>query len=116
MYDRAMQALYAMALIPWAESTADKTSFGFRMKRNAQDAAAYIFQCLSRGNSAQWILEGDILGCFDNFAHHWMLDNIPLDTSILNQFLKPDLFMMEYSIAMNQVRPKAVSFRLYWQT
>lgn len=57
MYDRARQALYATGLLPWAESTADKTSFGFRVKRNAQDAAAYTFQCLSRRNSAQWILE-----------------------------------------------------------
>jgi RNA-directed DNA polymerase len=88
MSDRAMQALYAMALSPWAESTADKTSFGFRMNRNAQDAAAYTFLCLSRQNSAQWVLEGDIQGCFDNFAHNWMLANIPLDKRILNQFLK----------------------------
>lgn len=88
MYDRAMQALYAMALLPWAETTADRTSFGFRMKRNAQDAASYTFQCLSKRNSAQWILEGDIEGCFDNFAHNWMLSNIPLDKKILNQFLK----------------------------
>ena len=46
--DRAMQALYALALIPWAETVADITSFGFRMKRNAQDAAAYAFQSLSQ--------------------------------------------------------------------
>ena len=87
MFDRAMQALYALALIPWAEVTADRTSFGFRMKRNAQDAAVYSFQCLSRKDSAQWILEGDITGCFDNFTHSWLLDNIPLDTRVLNQFL-----------------------------
>ena len=30
MYDRAMQALYALALSPVAESTADARSFGFR--------------------------------------------------------------------------------------
>lgn len=88
MYDRAMQALYAMALMPWAETTADRTSFGFRMKRNAQDAAAYTFQCLCRKDSAQWILEGDISGCFDNFAHRWLVSNIPMETRVLNQFLK----------------------------
>ena len=87
MYDRAMQALYALALTPWAETTADRTSFGFRTNRNAQDAAAYAFQCLSRKVSAQWILEGDIQGCFDNFAHSWLLANIPLDNRVLNQFL-----------------------------
>lgn len=88
IYDRAMQALYALALTPWAETTADRTSFGFRMNRNAQDAAAYTFQCLCRKNSSQWILEGDIRGCFDNFAHNWLLSNIPVETRVLNQFLK----------------------------
>jgi len=88
MYDRAMQALFAMALMPWAETIADRTSFGFRMNRSAQDAAAYTFQCLSRKDSAQWILEGDIRGCFDNFSHSWLLNNIPMETRVLNQFLK----------------------------
>ena len=87
MYDRAMQALYALALTPWAETTADRTSFGFRMKRNSQDAAVYSFQCMSRKVSAKWVLEGDIKGCFDNFAHSWLLANIPMDTRVLNQFL-----------------------------
>ena len=88
MYDRAMQALFAMALTPWAETIADRTSFGFRTNRSAQDAAAYAFQCLSKKDSAQWILEGDIKGCFDNFSHSWLLTNIPMDTRVLNQFLK----------------------------
>ncbi|MCL7414206.1 MAG: hypothetical protein M8353_11455, partial [ANME-2 cluster archaeon] len=27
-------------------------------------------------------------GCFDNINHEWLLDNIPMDKSILKQFLK----------------------------
>ena len=88
MYDRAMQALYALALDPIAEATADIASFGFRKFRSAQDACEQAFICLSRRNSAQWILEGDIKGCFDNINHEWLQDNIPMDKSILNQFLK----------------------------
>ena len=88
MYDRAMQALYALALDPIAEATADIASFGFRKFRSAQDACEQAFNCLSRRNSAQWILEGDIKGCFDNINHEWLQDNIPMDKSILNQFLK----------------------------
>ena len=38
MYDRATQTLYALALSPIAESTADIRSFGFRKYRSAQDA------------------------------------------------------------------------------
>ena len=88
MYDRAMQALYALALNPFAEVTADSASFGFRKYRSAQDACQQAFICLSKKNSAQWILEGDIKGCFDNINHEWLLDNIPMDQSILKQFLK----------------------------
>jgi retron-type reverse transcriptase len=40
MIDRAMQALYALALQPVAETLADKRSFGFRLFRSAQDASA----------------------------------------------------------------------------
>ena len=88
MYDRAMQALYAMALDPISEATADKVSFGFRKKRSIKDAAAHIFIYLKLKNSAQWVLEGDIKGCFDNINHQWMLDNIPMDKRIMKQFLK----------------------------
>jgi len=88
MYDRAMQALYALALNPFAEVTADSASFGFRKYRSAQDACQQAFICLSKKNSAQWILEGDIKGCFDNINHQWLLDNIPMDESVLKQFLK----------------------------
>ena len=87
-YDRAMQALYAMALQPWAETTADITSVGFRIKRCAQDAAAYLFTCLSKDNSASFVLEGDIRGCFDNISHEWLLENIPMDKKVLAEFLK----------------------------
>jgi len=88
MYDRAMQALYTLALNPYAEATADSTSFGFRKYRRAQHACATIFNRISRKCDAQWILEGDIKGCFDNISHEWLLDNIPMDKSILKQFLK----------------------------
>ena len=87
MFDRAMQALYSLTLEPVAELTADKTSFGFRKHRAAQDAAEYAFNCLSRKGCAQWILEGDIKGCFDHINHHWLMNNIPMDKRILREFL-----------------------------
>lgn len=88
MYDRAMQALYALALEPVAETTADMKSFGFRKGRCCQDACEYIFAALSRKVSPEWVLEGDIKGCFDNISHEWLIENIPMDKSILKQFLK----------------------------
>ena len=38
MYDRAMQALYKLALAPVAETTADPNSYGFREARSCHDA------------------------------------------------------------------------------
>ena len=88
MYDRAMQALYALALDPVSETTADEKSFGFRRGRSAQDACEYIFTALSRRSSPEWVLEGDIKGCFDHISHDWLIDHIPMDKSVLKQFLK----------------------------
>jgi RNA-directed DNA polymerase len=76
MYDRAMQSLYALALDPIAETRADKISFGFRKYRSCDDAKEYLFKLLGRKVSAQWVLEGDIKGCFDNISHKWLKENI----------------------------------------
>lgn len=88
MRDRAMQALHLMALDPIAETTADPNSYGFRPGRSTTDARAMMFRCLCSTDSAQWVLEGDIKGCFDNISHDWMLGNIPLNKQILRKWLK----------------------------
>lgn len=88
MKDRAMQALYLLALEPIAETTADRNSYGFRPERATQDANEKCFNVLSRKASAKWILEGDIRGCFDNINHKWLIDNIPMDRKILQKWLK----------------------------
>jgi RNA-directed DNA polymerase len=88
MTDRAMQALHKLALAPVAETTADRNSYGFRESRSCADAIAAAFNGLSKPNSATWILEGDIKGCFDNIAQDWLLSNIPMDKKILQQWLQ----------------------------
>jgi RNA-directed DNA polymerase len=88
MKDRAMQALYRLALDPISETLADKHSYGFRSKRSTADAIEQCFTVLSRSVAAKWILEADIEGCFDNISHDWLLKNIPLDKQILKGWLK----------------------------
>jgi RNA-directed DNA polymerase len=88
MKDRAMQALHLLALEPIAETTADPNSYGFRPGRSTADAIAQSHHNLCRKNSAQWVLEGDIRGCFDNISHEWMLDQIPMDKTVLRRWLK----------------------------
>src|SRR5438270_5404282 len=63
MKDRAMQALYLLALDPVAETTADPSSYGFRTARSAADAVEACFISLCQNNRAEWILEGDIRSC-----------------------------------------------------
>lgn len=88
MTDRAMQALHLLSLEPIAETKADKTSFGFRKFRSGHDAMSHIFNLLAKKNSGNWILEGDIKGCFDNIQHEWLLNNTTMDKRILMKFLK----------------------------
>lgn len=85
---RAMQALWKLALEPVAETQADPNSYGFRPERATADAIEQCFTVLSRRTSAQWILEGDIRGCFDNFSHSWFLEHIPMDKAVLRGWLE----------------------------
>jgi RNA-directed DNA polymerase len=37
---------------------------------------------------ARWVLEGDIKKCFDMINHQWLLNNIPMDKSMLAKWLR----------------------------
>ncbi len=106
MLDRAMQALYLLALEPVSETTADRNSYGFRPIRSTADAIEQCFVNLSRKSSAEWILEGDIKGCFDNISHDWLLANIPLDKQVLRRWLKAG-YMESGSLFCNRSRNAA---------
>ena len=86
--DRAEQALELLALDPVAECLADPCSYGFRRGRSVHDAIQRCFGSLARGNMAEWILEGDIRGCFDNISHDWMVEHVPTHRKKLRAWLK----------------------------
>lgn len=88
MRDRAMQALYLLALDPVAETTGDPNSYGFRSARSAADAIEQCFITLAKAVSPEWILEGDIRACFDRISHDWLLAHVPTDKAILRRWLK----------------------------
>jgi RNA-directed DNA polymerase len=85
---RAMQALHLLALAPIAETTGDRNSYGFRPERATADAGEQCFNSLAKRASAEWVLEADIEGCYDNISHDWMIANIPTDQVILKKWLK----------------------------
>src|SRR5947199_1165306 len=66
MRDRAMQALYLLALDPVAETTADPNSYGFRSERSTADAMVQCYNIFGNRYSAPYVLEGDIKSCFDH--------------------------------------------------
>lgn len=88
MRDRAMQALYLLALDPVLESVSDPNSYGFRKNRSTADAMSQIFIQTCKKGSAQWVLDADIEGFFDNINHDWMLDHVCMDKSVLRKWLK----------------------------
>ncbi len=88
MLDRAMGALYKLALDPIAETTGDPNSYGFRRERSQADAIAQCFICLAQKTAATVILEGDIRGCFDNISAKWLVEHIPMEKRILSQWLR----------------------------
>ena len=83
-----MQALYLLALAPVAETKADKNSYGFRIGRATHDAIAQVKNLLDKSGSAEWVLEGDIKGCFDNISHDWLLTHVLMDKVMLQKWLK----------------------------
>ena len=88
MKDRAMQALFLLALDPVAETTADRNSYGFRRERSCADAIGQCFIALAKKASPQWVLEGDIRACFDRINHNWLLSHAPTDREMLRKWLK----------------------------
>jgi RNA-directed DNA polymerase len=87
-HDRCLQALYKLSLEPIAETFGDLNSYAYRPNRNVKDAIQQVFMITGYKQSAHWILEGDIKGCFDNISHNWTLENIPINKYILTQWLK----------------------------
>jgi len=88
MKDRAMQALYLLALEPAVECASDPNSYGFRKGRSTHDARSQLFVSLSKKASAEWVLDADIKGFFDNINHEWLLSHVHMDKAMLQKWLK----------------------------
>jgi len=106
MHDRAMQALYALALAPIAETLADPNSYGFREGRRCADALEQCFTCLAQKASAPWVLEGDIKACFDEISHDWLLRLVPMDKQMLQAWLKAGYWEKDQLFPTNAGTPQ----------
>lgn len=88
MEDRARQALWNMALLPYVEATSDPHSYGFRPYRGCWDANAQIRALLDKPTSPTWVLKAGIEKGFDKINHDWLLNNTPMETKVLKSWLK----------------------------
>src|SRR5271166_514072 len=106
MADRAKQALHLLGLDPIAESQADGHSYGFRRERRCADAMAQTHILLSHRHGPQWILEGDIKACFDRISHDWLLTHVPMDQTLLRQWLKAGFLEKQAWFATTEGTPQ----------
>ncbi len=106
MRDRAMQALHLLALDPVAETTGDSHSYGFRRERSTADAIQQVRNVLTNKAAPQWVLEGDIKGCFDNISHDWLVANVCMDKGILRKWLKAGFVEMGTLFPTNAGTPQ----------
>jgi RNA-directed DNA polymerase len=74
--DRVIQDIYRIIIEPIAEYYFKDCSFGFRPLKSCHDAIQRIFFKMSRRRDPQWILEGDIKGCFDNIDHDAIINKM----------------------------------------
>jgi RNA-directed DNA polymerase len=89
MIDRAVQAVYHMAVDPIVELQSDPNSYGFRKYRSTHDAITTLRTLLDKPHSAKWILETDVAKCFDKIDHKFLMENTPIaDKCVLEQWLR----------------------------
>jgi len=74
IYDRALQALFVMALEPEFEAIFEGNSYGFRPGRSPIDALKQIQLCLQQAD--KFVLDADISKCFDRIDHDKLLSLI----------------------------------------
>ena len=83
--DRLVQMALKLILEPIFEADFYPTSYGFRKGRSTHDALAKIQKCLHPtcgGKSVyNYVIEGDIKGCFDAIDHHVLMERIRLRVS-----------------------------------
>jgi RNA-directed DNA polymerase len=69
-----VQASLKLVLEPIFEADFHPCSYGFRPNRRAHDAVAEVRYFASR--SYEWVVEGDIMACFDEISHTALMDRV----------------------------------------
>jgi RNA-directed DNA polymerase len=83
MNDRALQALFKMALEPEWEARFEPNSYGFRPGRSCHDAIEAIFRAIAQ--KSKYVLDADISKCFDRIDHEALLRKLNTFPTIRRQ-------------------------------
>eukprot|EP00243_Klebsormidium_subtile_P002435 TRINITY_DN14841_c0_g5_i1.p1 TRINITY_DN14841_c0_g5~~TRINITY_DN14841_c0_g5_i1.p1 ORF type:complete len:427 (+),score=-90.84 TRINITY_DN14841_c0_g5_i1:14-1294(+) len=107
LIDRAVQAVYHMAIDPIVEEQSDPNSYGFRLDRSTHHAIARVRTLLDKRTSPQWILDADVAQCFDKISHSFLLEKTILcDKTVLEQWLKSGVIENRCLQKTNQGTPQ----------
>ncbi|MEH1997804.1 MAG: group II intron reverse transcriptase/maturase [Nostoc sp.] len=83
MNDRALQALFKLALEPEWEARFEPNSYGFRPGRSCHDAIEAIFNAIKQ--KSKFVLDADIAKCFDRIDHEALLRKLNTSPTIRRQ-------------------------------
>jgi RNA-directed DNA polymerase len=90
--DRAVQAVYLEIIDPLVECNSCENSYGFRKFRSAQDAVLALRGKLFHPKASEWVLNADIVKCFDKINHDFLLRSVPVyrkvDRNLVKKMLK----------------------------
>lgn len=76
--DRVIQLQFATLLDPLIDPLLSVNFYGFRKGRNALQAIAYLSRSIQFNDLTRYhLLKVDIIKCFDNLAHAYILNNFP---------------------------------------
>jgi RNA-directed DNA polymerase len=99
--DRVNQDILRTAIEPITEYHANENSYGFRPKRCCQDAVEHLFNKLGRTSAKQWVIEGDIRGCYDNISHEHIVETLKAwdvknnIVNIIERMLKAEILLKD---------------------
>lgn len=88
IYDRAVQALYLIAVEPVVEHFAGKHDYGCRLYRSSQDTVRDVVSNFGFDTGMSYFLKADVKQCFDHLSHSWILEHSPMNRKLLKKIMK----------------------------
>jgi len=121
--DRVVQSAIKQVLEPLLEARFENVSYGFRPGRGCHGALEHIRMTIRPRKISkvdgmrkevpyQWVIEGDIQGCFDNINHHLLMERVRMHSAdrkvnqLLVRFLKAGILSEEQFLRTDAGTPQ----------